>query len=115
MSEVGQEQLQDQFHNIASTFINQTSEGRDLEDPTSDRLPLRRPLAPGALRLLQVYELEQGQRAKGKGGIISPQKVLFEWIKKLVCFLLKYLWEFFKYTDLIQFPLLLLQSSTLRC
>mmetsp|Transcript_25591 Transcript_25591/g.60314 ORF Transcript_25591/g.60314 Transcript_25591/m.60314 type:complete len:2295 (+) Transcript_25591:66-6950(+) len=84
MSEIGQEQIQDQLHNIVSTLINETSDGRNSEDSAGDRLPLRRPRAPGALRLLRVYELEQGQRAKGKGGIIAPQKVLLEWIKKLV-------------------------------
>jgi len=84
MSEIGQEQIQDQLHNLESTLINQTSEGRNSEDSTGDRLPTRRPRAPGALRLLRVYELEQGQRAKRKGGIIAPQKVLLEWVKKLV-------------------------------
>jgi len=84
MSETGQEQIQDQIRNIVSTLINETSGGRLSEDSAGDRLSIRRPRAPGALRLLQVYELEQGQRAKGKGGIIAPQKVLLEWIKKLV-------------------------------
>jgi len=84
MSEIGQGQIQDQLHNIVSILINETSVGRDSENFAGDRLPNRRPRAPGALRLLQVYELEQGQRAKGKGGIIAPQKVLLEWIKKLV-------------------------------
>ena len=85
MSEIGQGQIQDQLHNIVSSLINETSEGRNSS--AGDRLPNRRPRGPGALRLLQVYELEQGQRAKGKGGIIAPQKVLLEWIKKLVSLL----------------------------
>lgn len=84
MSEIGQGQTQDQLHNIVSILINETSEGRNSENSAGDRLPNRRPRAPGALRLLQVYEFEQRQRAKGKGGIIAPQKVLLEWIKKLV-------------------------------
>jgi len=84
MSEIGQGQIQDQLHNIVSILINETSEGKSSENSVGDRLPNRRPRAPGALRLLQVYELEQGQRAKGKGGVIAPQKVLIEWIKKLV-------------------------------
>jgi CCR4-NOT transcription complex subunit 1 len=84
MSEIGQGQIQDQLHNIVPILINETSEGINSENSVGDRLPNRRPRAPGALRLLQVYELEQGQRAKGKGGIIAPQKVLLEWIKKLV-------------------------------
>jgi hypothetical protein len=84
MSEIGQGQIQDQLHNIVSILINETPEGRNSENFAGDRLPNRRPRAPGALRLLKVYEVEQGQRAKGKGGIIAPQKVLLEWIKKLV-------------------------------
>ena len=84
MSETGLGQIQDQLHNIVSSVINETSEGRNSEDSVGDRLLNRRPRAPGALRLLQVYELEQGHRAKGKGGNIAPQKVLIEWIKKLV-------------------------------
>lgn len=84
MSETAQGQIQDQLHNIVSSLINETSEGRNSENSVGDRLLNRRPRAPGALRLLQVYELEQGQRAKGKGGIIAPRKVLLEWIKKLV-------------------------------
>jgi hypothetical protein len=84
MSEIGQGQIQDQLHNIVSILINETPEGRNSENSAGDRLSNRRPRAPGALRLLKVYELEQGQRAKGKGGIIAPQKVLLEWIKKLV-------------------------------
>ena len=87
MSEIGQGQKQDQLHNIVSIVINETTEGRNSEISVGDRLPNRRPRAPGALRLLQVYELEQGQRTKGKGGIIAPQKVLLQWIKKLVGFL----------------------------
>jgi len=87
MSEIGQGQIQDQLHNIVSSLINETSEGRNSDDSVGDRLSNRRPRGPGALRLLQVYELEQGQRAKGKGGIIAPQKVLLEWIKKLVSLL----------------------------
>ncbi|VEU43265.1 unnamed protein product [Pseudo-nitzschia multistriata] len=84
MSDIGQEQIQDQLHNTVSTLIKETSEERNSEDYAGDRLPNRRPRAPGALRLFQVYEFETGQRAKGKGGIIAPQKVLLEWIKKLV-------------------------------
>ena len=84
MSEIGQVQNQEQYHNIVSSLINETSEGRNSEDSSNDRLPIRRPRAPGALRLFQIYEQEQGQRAKGKGGIIAPQKVLLEWVKKLV-------------------------------
>ena len=84
MSEIGQGQIQDQFHNIVSSLINDTSEGKSSENSVGYRLPNRRPRAPGALRLLKVYEVEQGQRAKRKGGIIAPQKVLLEWIKKLV-------------------------------
>lgn len=87
MSEIGQGQLQDQLHNIVSSLINDTSEGKRSENSVGYRLPKKRPRAPGALRLLQVYEVEQGQRAKGKGGIIAPQTVLLEWIKKLVGFL----------------------------
>jgi len=84
MSEIGQGQIQDQLHNIVSILINETSEGRNSENSAGDRFPNRRPRAPGALRLLQVYELQLGQRAKGKGGIIAPQKVLLGLIKKLV-------------------------------
>ena len=87
MSEIGQGQILDQHYNNLLISNNDKSEGRNSEDSAGDRLPNRRPRAPGALRLLRVYELEQGQRAKGKGGIIAPQKVLLEWIKKLVGFL----------------------------
>jgi CCR4-NOT transcription complex subunit 1 len=65
-------------------LISETSEVRNPEDSANDRLPIRRPRAPGALRLFQVYEQEQAQRAKEKGGIIAPQKVLHKWIKTLV-------------------------------
>ncbi len=92
MSEIGQGQIQDQ-HNIVSNLINNTFEGKSSENSVGDRLPNRRPRAPGALRLLQVYELEQGHRAKGKGGVIAPQKVLIEWIKKLVGFCTRILGE----------------------
>ena len=94
MSEIGQGQLQDQLHNIVSSLINDTSEEKRSEHSVGYRLPKRRPRAPGALRLLQVYEVEQGQRAKGKGGIIAPQRVLLEWIKKLVGFSTCILGEF---------------------
>ena len=94
MSEIGQGQLQDQLHNIVSSLINDTSEEKRSEHSVGYRLPKRRPRAPGALRLLQVYEVEQGPRAKGKGGIIAPQRVLLEWIKKLVGFSTYILGEF---------------------
>ena len=88
MSDIGQRQIQDQLHNISLKSISETSAARNSEDSAGDRLPSIRPRAPGALRLLQAYEREQGQRAKGKGGTISPQKVLLKWIQKLVRFIL---------------------------
>jgi len=88
MSDIGQRQIQDQLHNISLKSISETSAARNSENSAGDRLPSIRPRAPGALRLLQAYEREQGQRAKGKGGTISPQKVLLKWIQKLVRFIL---------------------------
>jgi hypothetical protein len=81
MSEVGQGQQQEKHHSIESSLENSLSVVSN-PDSTSG-FPNRRPRA-GVL-LLEVYE--QGQQGH-KGTSVAPRKILLEWTKKLVSFLI---------------------------